>query len=164
MDIYLVRWKGRFLGPLRTQGRDSESSGVLRLFTRQHDAEDYHAACEQNRSAPLFPGNPFEREAADPACANLANLQAFTSLPEEVLHDWVLDAYIQPPELPGKYAVTLIPRAVPRRALHESRRLAWFQWWKSNAQAMTVAQQTHVFKALDRVRFFEVVTVPMHWK
>jgi hypothetical protein len=84
-----------------------------------------------------------ERETAARAAANPfrhggASLFYQTSFDAPRLHDWLLDAGITPPRLPADHS-------------------DWIAWWDAFARTWNALQLAHAWKALDKVRFFEVV-------
>lgn len=78
-----------------------------------------------------------------------------SSLDAPRLHDWLMDAGIEPPESPKAHA-------------------AWAAWWDAFASKWTAEQLAHAWAALDKVRFFEVreertgpkayAILELHWK
>jgi hypothetical protein len=64
-------------------------------------------------------------------------LDDWTSWPECVLRDWLLDAGLSPPESGADPA-------------------DWVAWWEAH-QPLTELQRQRVWEGLDRVRFFAVV-------
>jgi hypothetical protein len=78
-----------------------------------------------------------------------------TALDAPRLHDWLMDAGIEPPKKTDEHA-------------------AWISWWKWHSQTWTDEQRAHVWAALDKVQFFLVieehprsrayVIVDLHWR
>ena len=60
-----------------------------------------------------------------------------TSLDAARLHDWLMDAGIEPPAEPNGHS-------------------AWVAWWNACAHAWSAEQLAHAWAAFDKVRFFEV--------
>lgn len=60
-----------------------------------------------------------------------------TSLDAPRLHDWLMDAGIEPPVNPNGHS-------------------AWVAWWEQFAPTWTAEQLAHAWAALDKVRFYEV--------
>jgi len=77
--------------------------------------------------------NPFR-------CGNVG-LSDKTSFDADRLHDWLLDAGLEPPSPQG-----------------EKRVRDWAGWWQQSS--LTAEQRGLVWKALDRLRFYEVVQRP----
>jgi hypothetical protein len=82
------------------------------------------------------------RNAVNPFTCGGRALHYQTSLDADRLHDWLLDAGIEP----------------PARAADGSR--DWAAWWDKNYLSLSEAQKEKVWEALDRVKFFEVVERP----
>jgi hypothetical protein len=61
-----------------------------------------------------------------------------TSFDAPRLHDWLLDGRIEPPSNPTGH-------------------LSWARWWEASVAAWGPDPLAHVWQALDKVRFFEVV-------
>ena len=60
-----------------------------------------------------------------------------TSLDAPRLHDWLMDAGIEPPAHPNQHA-------------------AWAAWWDESARTWSAEQREHAWAAFDKVRFYEV--------
>jgi hypothetical protein len=80
------------------------------------------------------------REAANPFRFGGASLFYQSSLEAPQLHDWFLDAGIDPPPAPDDHA-------------------DWIRWWVTSSPKWTAEQHAHAWAGLDRVRFFEVAEV-----
>jgi hypothetical protein len=124
----------------------SKNGGVIRAFADRRRAESFCAKLEgRKRSKPLSPGvNPF-------VCSRKYEMQydQVSSFPEPVLDDWLRDAGLTPP-------VSLFPQPGRPRCSHD-----WYYWWRQTAPRMTPEQRRRVWEALDRVRFYEVVALPL---
>lgn len=77
------------------------------------------------------------REGANPFRCGGEALFYQSSLDAARLHDWLMDAGIEPPESPKAH-------------------VAWAAWWDAFAPKWTDEQRAHAWAALDKVRFFEV--------
>src|SRR5262245_42466585 len=59
------------------------------------------------------------------------------SLDAPRLHDWLMDAGIEPPTEPPDHS-------------------AWVEWWRASVHKWSAEQRAHAWSALDKVRFFTV--------
>jgi hypothetical protein len=80
-----------------------------------------------------------ERADLNPFCYGHSTEER-TSMPEEVLCDWLTDAGIEPPGIDEDDD--------------------WADWWASIADELTGQQRDNVWEALDLVRFYRVVELP----
>ncbi|MBY0456066.1 MAG: hypothetical protein K2V38_01880, partial [Gemmataceae bacterium] len=95
------------------------------------------------------------RKAVNPFCHGGEALFYQTSLGAPQLHDWLMDAGIDPPSAPKAHA-------------------DWIAWWDLFAPSWSAEQLAHAWAALDKIRFFEVteeradrkayVVVELNWK
>jgi hypothetical protein len=106
--------------------------GVVRLrsFDRAEEAEAEFARLEEAA-----------RRAVNPFLCGGGSLHFQTSYPEQVLYDWFADADISPPD-----------------ATRDG--WDWIAWWPKVKDKLTEAQWRHVWKALDRLNFYEVIAKP----
>jgi hypothetical protein len=103
----------------------------LRSFADYEEARRFLAEREEEVRARA---NPF-------ACGGPA-LHYQTSLDEGRLHDWLLDAGVEPPA----------PRPDGKRD--------WRTWWDGVAPALSPEQRARCWQAFDRVRFHDLVERP----
>jgi hypothetical protein len=101
----------------------------LRSFATAQEADLF---CSQQEESIRARVNPF-------ACGGPA-LHYQTSLDADRLHDWLLDAGIEPPGPGGA--------------------VDWRAWWERTAPSLIPMQHAAVWQALDRVRFHQVVERP----
>jgi hypothetical protein len=78
------------------------------------------------------------RRAVNPFACDGTGLHYHSSFAEPIFRDWLLDADITPPE-PGEKGID------------------WPGWWEGIKGTLDAVQWAHVWKALDRVVFHEVV-------
>jgi hypothetical protein len=123
--VQRLNWQRYDTGLARLPG-----STRLRSFKRRANAERDR---DQRERAARACVNPF-------TCGGPA-LHYQTSLDAGRLHDWLLDAGIEPPAANGG-------------------KVDWAGWWQRTHEQLTEAQHDRVWEALDRVRFFEVVERP----
>jgi hypothetical protein len=81
------------------------------------------------------------RRNVNPFCCGGPVLHYQTSFDEDRLHDWLLDADIEPPKRTNKGR-------------------DWIWWWKVTSTNLNELQWAHVWKALDLLVFHEVVARP----
>jgi hypothetical protein len=103
--------------------------------TRLHSHPDFESAEHHRRALERQ-----AREKVNPFACGGAALHHQTSLDEGRLHDWLLDAGVDPP--PGGDARD------------------WKGWWEREQTRWTEAQRDAVWSVLDRVKFYEVVECP----
>jgi hypothetical protein len=120
-EHYGVRWDGHVRLP---------GSTPLAEFATEEEALADCARRDAELRARL---NPF-------ACGGPA-LHYQTRFDEDRLHDWVLDAGLEPP---------VTDRKTGRRD--------WRAWWEATRPAMTPAQVEHCWQAFDRLLFHQVRT------
>src|SRR5262249_10205857 len=72
-----------------------------------------------------------------------------TSFDEPILHDWVLDAGLTPPE-----PLTVASRKKGRPPFPSR---DWLAWGEGHVEQMTDVQRARIRQALDKVSFFEIV-------
>jgi hypothetical protein len=94
------------------------------------DYESARADCADRERAARKGVNPFRLGGA---------LPAVTSLDAPALHDWLLDAGLDPPRPDGEGVRD------------------WAGWWDAWQSHWSTEQRDAAWRALDRVRFFEVV-------
>jgi hypothetical protein len=109
--------------------------GEIRVasFDSTDEAEAYRRQQEEKARGVV---NPFAGTLAPPPLEQ-------TSLPEEVLCDWLEDCGIDPP-------------AAKRR----TGRRDWAAWWQKNSPRWSAEQRRAVWERLDRVSFYRVVERP----
>jgi hypothetical protein len=78
------------------------------------------------------------RRVINPFCCHGMNLAYQTSFDEDRLHDWLLDGGIEPP-------------------VRSEKGRDWIAWWARVRDSLDEMQWVHVWKALDRVTFHEIV-------
>jgi hypothetical protein len=105
---------------------DTHSRGLVRAFLREEVARDWireQEAIERTRRDvnPFYFGE---------------NLAQCTSMPAEVLHDWLLD------------------HEYPRHDLYGLQ--SWGCWWAANAEGFSLQQREQLWCILEYVRFFQV--------
>jgi hypothetical protein len=126
--------------------RAPKKGGVVRAFTSEKRARAFHRRLEDYIRTKLPKVNPFQ------LCRSWEmEYENVTSLPEFALFDWLRDTGLEPPE-PNRNAWT------PNASLVSSN---WYWWWKATVKTMTEEQLDHVWRGLDRVKFYEVVPVPV---
>jgi hypothetical protein len=139
MKLYLVRWLyERYYHHTGFRGGLPDCPATPRLvkaFTDPLAAEEYRRDLEQGGLAPPLAAFVVKEY----GYCGLGNL---TSLPEPAFEDWVRDCGLEPPQEAGA---------------GQSTGRDWATWWKETAPRMTPEQRAHVWRALDRIRFFEVV-------
>jgi hypothetical protein len=81
------------------------------------------------------------RRAVNPFACDGDGLHFQTSFDTDRLHDWLLDADITPPEAGEKGR-------------------DWLGWWEATRDSLSEMQWLHVWQALDRIVFHEVVSRP----
>ena len=106
--------------------RRSVRAERVACFDTFDDADLYRSACEAEARRSV---NPFRYGGAA--------LFYQSSLDAPRLHDWLMDAGIEPPTEPLEHA-------------------AWIAWWDASARTWSAEQLAHVWAALDKVRFFTV--------
>jgi hypothetical protein len=107
----------------------------LKAFLDPNKAEAYRQSLEKKlRTFPYRSIFPFQHGTA---------LQDFTTMPAEVLHDWLLDAGLTPPPLDG---------------LREG---CLSGWWRRNVDRFTPQQYAHVWQALDRIALYKVTPLEL---
>jgi hypothetical protein len=110
----------------------------IRAFTSRARAEDY---CRELEAQERTCHNPFTWG---------ENLDDVTSVDAPRLHDWLLDAGLQPPQIvPVEVDEPDEPQQTPI--------FQWIAWWEKAAPQMSDAQREHVFAAADKVRLFRVL-------
>ena|GEM_PF-6501175 len=118
--------------------------GAVRAFASAKRAAAFHRRLEQHARAKVPKANPFL------LCRDWQiNYELVTSLPEFALLDWIQDAGLTPPK----------PSA--HRANLKLCSWDWYMWWQKTVPTMAPEQLCHMWKGLDRVRFYEVVTVEL---
>jgi hypothetical protein len=148
VKLYLVRW----LHDLYYPNWDFDAVAppfpatcrLVKAFTDPVAAEHYRQALEHGTTAPPASANPFlgfrrEFGVEEQHWNGLADV---TSLPPEVLADWVSDLGLTPPQTSGDGPET---------------GRAWADWWDAHAPHMTAAHRAGCWRVLDRLRFFEIV-------
>jgi hypothetical protein len=123
--VQRLNWQGYGAGIARLPGATR-----LRSYKSRVAAE---RDCRRRETAARAAVNPF-------TCGGPA-LHYQTSLDADRLHDWLLDAGLEPP------------------AAQDDKR-DWAGWWRQTHDRLSEAQRERVWEALDRVRFFEVVERP----
>src|SRR5262245_4085326 len=123
----------------RLEWRATREGQFLRLPGRTalvsfSDADEAEAECRRREEEAQAKVNPFTCDGP--------SLHTKTSLDEDRLHDWVLDAGLTPP-----------------RKTKAGRN--WAAWWKKVARRLTTVQRAKMWEAFDRLRFFEVVERPV---
>lgn len=106
--------------------------GVVRIqsFDSEQEAEAERDRLEE-----------FARRAVNPFLCGGVHLRHQTSFDADRLHDWLLDADIQPP------------------AVVEGQR-DWPAWWSTVEGRLIDDQWRHLWKALDRLNFYEAIARP----
>jgi hypothetical protein len=147
MKLYLVRWLHDYYY-LDTAFKGGAPvcpapSRLMKAFTDPLAAENYRQEVERGVRTPPSQANPFhgfrESEVEGQQLRKLADL---TSFPEPIFADWLRDADLTPPKLPSSGE---LPGG------------DWADWWDANAPHMTDSQRARVWRALDKLRFFEIV-------
>jgi hypothetical protein len=135
---------------------------LLKAFTDREAAEEYCRDLNQGRGTPRE-ANPFRAFANwrrdleimamhGPQYGTLPSLADVTSFDEPILHDWLLDCGLTPPE----------PIQMPaRKKLPAFTIRDWHAWWEANSPHMDDLQRVRLWEVCDRVRTFEVVAVEM---
>ena len=148
--VYVVRrhpeWELRPFWNGVWEYRAPRNGGVVRAFRSKERAEAFKARLEQRRRQRM-PGprvNTFYLSRAWEM-----DYGRLTSFPESVLDDWLRDLGLTPPAPPPHMA------GRPRSSSD------WAFWWGRTAPAMTEEQRAGMWKALDRVEFYEVVTLEL---
>jgi hypothetical protein len=111
---------------------DEYSRGLVRAFVRAEAARAWIAEREKDERA-RGDVNPFHFS---------EDLADCTTMPAEVLHDWLLDHDYPAHDLNGP--------------------LGWEDWWDAHVGGFTPAQRERLWGILDRVRFFQVRPVGLH--
>jgi hypothetical protein len=124
--------------------RAPKRGGVVRAFRSKERAEAFKARLEQRRRQrmPKPRVNPFYLSRYWEM-----DYGRLTRFPESVLDDWLRDLGLSPPVSPPHMA------GQPRSSW------VWARWWEQTP--MTQEQRAGVWKALDRVEFYEVVTLEL---
>jgi hypothetical protein len=156
--LYIVRWQQEPYE--KTRYRHALPSRLLRAFTDREEALHFCEDLESGRRPPPVGLNPFQRmENPKQALEYLEmwgstyhrswQVTDLTGFDEPILHDWVLDAGLAPPE----------PQTLPSRKKGQPPYVFrdWFAWWEANVGQMTDLQRARIRQALDKVSFFEVV-------
>jgi hypothetical protein len=129
--VQRLNWvRHRMWGPQAVEGRLVRIPGVVRVGSFATEDEAL-VECQRREEDVRHRVNPF-------LCGGPA-LHFQTSFAEEILRDWLLDADIEPP------------------AAGDS---DWVEWWRDVVDELDEVQWAHVWKALDRLTFHEVVAKP----
>jgi hypothetical protein len=124
--VHVVRW---------VFGQNSTTvnrHGLIRAFVSAENAQEWLTECEiQQRERRDV--NPFHFS---------PEMDDITSMPEEVLHDWLIDHDYPQHHLLGP--------------------LGWEDWWEAYHASFTDEQHRQLWCRLDRVRFFEVTELDWH--
>jgi hypothetical protein len=124
--VQQVAWEpDREVGDHFVRGPAEEGSAV-KAFTDVARAEALRAELERDFRGQL---NPFRYG---------RGLDDWTSWPEGVFRDWLLDAGLDPPAARAGAS-------------------AWVAWWDAGQAALSELQRERVWEALDGVRFFAVL-------
>jgi hypothetical protein len=148
MKAYLVRWAyDPFYWEEHPQGGlpvTPTTHRLVRLFSSPTEAEAYRQRLERGRLPPPPKANPFQPLRAEHprGPVMVCRLEDLTSMPVEVLTDWLKEAGLGPPA----------PSAEPR---------AWADWYDTEAPRMTDMQRCRVWQALDRLSFYETIEVDL---
>jgi hypothetical protein len=124
--------------------RAPKKGGAVRAFASARRAEAFHKRLEQRARARLPRANPFL------LCRDWdMNYEVVTSLPEFALFDWLQDVGLTRPE------------PLPHVRTEKLSSSDWYRWWQTTVDTMTPEQLDHMWRGLDRVRFYEVVSLEM---
>ena len=86
------------------------------------------------------------------------DLSDLTSLPDEILRDWVQEAGLEPPLVTSPLSPS---RRDKHKRFHPPRKWAWARWWHAGCQKMTEAQRVQVYRGLDKINFLEVIELEL---
>jgi hypothetical protein len=89
-----------------------------------------------------------------PRAYETLDVSRVTSFPEPILHDWVLDCGLTPPQ-----SVTVGWKSETGKGTCQVR--DWYLWWHTNLRRMCELQRRHVRRALDKVQLFEVISLEL---
>jgi hypothetical protein len=159
--LYIVRWRQQPYEKAHAHRTGpAPLPRLLHAFTDREEARHFCEDLECGRRPPPADLNPFLQldnpkqaieylEAWGSAYNRSWQVTALTSFDEPVLHDWVLDTGLTPPE----------PQTVPSNKKGQPPYVFrdWFSWWEANVAEMTDLQRARIRQALDKVSFFEVI-------
>jgi hypothetical protein len=156
--LFIVRWQQEAYGKMAW--RHAPLRRLVRAFTDREGAQHFCADLELGRRPPPAGLNPFldmenPKQTLDylemwgPTHDRHWQVTDLTSFDEPILHDWVLDTGLTPPE-----AQTMASKkqGQPPYVFRD-----WFAWWEAHVAQMTDVQRARIRQALDKVSFFEVV-------
>jgi hypothetical protein len=152
--LYAVRWRKDCYFYYDGTERTQPGNRYVKAFTSQEAAKKYVNALHCGEVPPPEGANPFMsfRSAAGGRYVHeLPKLDSLTSFPEPVFLDYVRDLDLTPPP---------VKKITPRYGKSYSLR-DWDSWWEEHAPHMTDAQRAQIWKALDRLTFYEVVQTGM---
>jgi hypothetical protein len=125
--LYVVRRRGVGIDK-EFRAEDGRVAGV---FADRAAAESALPDLESAAGASRRDAEPFES-------AN--ELSELTTLPSPLLHDWFVDAGMEPP---AKITSTY----------------AWYEWWRKHADTLTSEQLSRFWEAFDKYLFYEIAEV-----
>lgn len=147
MKLYLVRWlneafyyQNSFCG-----GKPdcAAADRIVRAFVDPIAAEDYRQYLEDGRQAPPRSTNPFKSFPKKyPRFYDgvfVRTMSDITHFSETEFMNYIRECGLAPPE---KARLTL-----------EN----WCDWWEQHKAHMTESQRGHLWRALNKIRFFEIV-------
>ncbi|SRR6266545_4209749 len=149
--LYTVRWRMGYYFYYDRGDRIQPGNRYVKAFTSEKAAKQHIKALQCGEVPPPAGANPFMcfRSAARGGYFSgaLPELESLTSFPEPVFLDYVRDLDLTPPPVKKK-----------RPAFEKAYSLRdWDGWWEENAPHMSDAQRAQIWKALDRLEFYEVV-------
>jgi hypothetical protein len=135
---------------------------LLKAFADREAAEEYCRDLHRGRGTPRE-ANPFRTfanwrsqlqtiDTYGPQYGKLPSLADITGFDEPILHDWLLDCGLTPPE-------PIAVRATKKREAFTIR--DWDAWWQATAPHLDDLQRARVWQVCDRARTFEVLEVEM---
>jgi hypothetical protein len=149
--LYAVRWRVNYYSYYDGSERTQPGSRYVKAFTSPRAAREYIEALHRGEVAAPAGANPFMsfRHAArsryfygDPP-----ELGTLTSFPEPVFLDYVRDLGLTPPPL----------KEIKRDYGQPYSLRDWDGWWEEHAPHLTDDQRARLWKALDRLEFYEIV-------
>ncbi len=148
--VFVVRWRQEFYFYYDDTERIQPGNRYVKAFPTRKVAQAYIDSLHRGEVPPPRGANPFLsfRNAANSFSDSPPKLEKLTSFPEPVFLDWVHDLGLTPPP------IEKIKRRYGKKPISLRN---WDRWWEETAPAMSDEQRARIWKALDKLTFFEIV-------
>jgi hypothetical protein len=146
--VFTVRWRKQFYFYYDRGERRQPGNRYVKAFISEEAATEYIRALLSGEIPPPLGANPFMGFRRCKSFGDVPELDSLTSFPEPIFLDYIRDLGIEPPPL-----APLKPRYGDKEIVLRD----WDGWWEQHALGMTNEQRSAIWKALDRLDFYEIV-------